>query len=305
VAEIRLQQCWQIAKAAFRNLVSNDIARMAGATAFFATFAIPPILMIIVRTIGLFVGKRNVGRSLIDALRNIFGEESTASIIQTIRSFRALEHNYLIAAGIFIFLLFVATSFFGVIRSSINQLWCIRTATKARLLSILKERVTAIAVILAGGLIFLSIQLLVAGQALLEKQLNTFNSTASAIICRGINILIRTTAATLWLFLLFCFLPDGRPNRKIALTGAVLTGILFTIGKAVLRILLQPVQVNNFYGISGAIALVLLFMFYSSIFLYIGAALIGALSSKRGKPIEPKAHAERYKINEDNKSENC
>lgn len=294
---------WDITKATVRSLVHNDISRMAGATAFFATFALPPILIIVVRTLGLFLDRHAVGRSMMGALRSLFGQECTASIIQTIRSFRSLEHNYLIATGIFLFLLFVATSLFAVIQNSINQLWHIRSSTGAPILEILKARASAFTIIVAGGVIFLSIQLLIAGQILLGKQLNTSGSATGGFIFRTITQLITVCAATVWLYLLFILLPDGRAARKIVLRGAAVTAVLLTIGKAVLKLLLRPVQVNRFYGISGAIALILLFMFYSSIFLYCGAALIRVLSEASGHPIAPKAHAERYRLSTEAKKE--
>ena len=62
-----------------------------------------------------------------------------------------------------------------------------------------------------------------------------------------------------------------------------------------LRVLLSPGRVNDFYGASGALVLVLLFMFYSSIILYFGAAIIRAWSDAAGQPVEPKAHAIKYR----------
>lgn len=269
---------------------------MAGATAFFATFALPPIIMITVRTLGLFMNKRALGHSVMNALQQIFGTESVNSFIHTIRSFRALEGNYLIATGIFLFLLFVATSLFTVIRNAINQLWCIRTLPDKSILAILKKRAISVAIILAGGLLFLAIQVLLAGQQLLGQRMNMVSPAMSIFVSTIINTLVTTAIAFIWLYMLFMILPDGKPDAGIARMGAAVVSILFTVGKIVLKLLLRPVQVDSFYGATGAIALVLLFMFYSSIFLYFGAALIHTLSTARGKQITPKTYAESYRL---------
>src|SRR5215203_4061099 len=94
----------RILVASFRELGTNDPFRMAGATAFFTTFSLPAILMIIVRTLGIFSDRRTVGRSMGAELRKVIGEESMNSILQAIRSFRSLQHNLLFSIGVFLFL---------------------------------------------------------------------------------------------------------------------------------------------------------------------------------------------------------
>ena len=283
-------------KHTFRNLAENDIFRMAGATAFFTTFALPPILMVIVRILGLFSDRRTVGRALLAPLRQVFGPEAIEGLLQTIRSFRALEGNYFIATGIFIFLLFVATTLFRIIRNSINQLWAIRVVPGINVVSMLRARALAIVVILAGGLLFLSVQVFDAVQHLISRYVNISRPETDWLIWKIVKLLTATLIASIWFYMLFHILPDGRPPRKIAIKGAVVTGILFTGGKTILGVLLQPTKFNTFYGASGAFALIMLFMFYSSIFLYFGAALIRALADSGNTPIVPRKHAERYMV---------
>jgi membrane protein len=285
--EIRF--AWNILKAAIRHLSDHDLFRMAGATAFFTTFALPAILMIIVRTLGLFIDRRTVGRQMGKQLREILGSESMDSILQAIRSFSALQHGYLFTAGVFVFLLFVATTLFKVIRNSINEIWGVRSTPHGKLLVMLKSRIVSVAVILLGGILFLAVQFIDAGQHMFSAYLIDNLPDTTFYLGRGLKVLLAILISTAWFYVLFSFLPDGRPSRKIALSGAVITAILFSIGKWILGILLSPGNVNSFYGASGAMVLVLLFMFYSSIILYFGAALIRSASEAYGSPVIPKS----------------
>ncbi len=266
---------------------------MAGATAFFTTFALPPMLIIVVRVFGLFLDRRTVGQALLRPLEGPFGEVGTAPILQAIRSFRALPSNALTAAALFLFLLFVATTLFKVVRGSINQLWCVRPLAGAGVRAAVRSRGVSLAVILAGGALFLAVQLAEAGTALLQRYLDP---QAALFLNRILNTGLALVISSAWFFVLFRALPDGRADRRIALGGALLTGILFTAGKTVLSLLLRPVPVTNFYGVSGAFALVLLFLFYSALFLYVGAAIIEAWGNAVGRPIVAKAGAERYRL---------
>lgn len=282
-----------ILRAAARSLAANDVFRMAGATAFFTTFALPPMLIIVVRVFGLFLDRRTVGEALLRPLEGPFGEVGTAPILQAIRSFRALPGNALTAAALFLFLLFVATTLFKVVRGALNQLWNIRPAGGSGFRTALRSRSVSVAVILAGGALFLSVQLADAGQQLLQRYLDP---QVARFLDRILNTGLVTLISSAWFFLLFQALPDGRPDRRISIAGALFTGGLFTAGKAVLGLLLRPVPVTNFYGVSGAFALVLLFLFYSALFLYVGAALIEAWGTAVGRPVVPKAGAERYRL---------
>ena len=90
-----------------------------------------------------------------------------------------------------------------------------------------------------------------------------------------------------WFSLLFHFLADGRPSWKASLLGGLLTGILFTAGKFLLRTLLIDSNIGSLYGTAGSFVLVLLFVFYSSFILYYGASFIAVYSAKKKWPIRP------------------
>jgi membrane protein len=91
--------------------------------------------------------------------------------------------------------------------------------------------------------------------------------------------------------MLFHFLGDGRPLWKASFAGGVLTGILFTAGKFILKMLLVKSNISNMYGASGSFVLVLLFVFYTSFIMYYGACFIAVYSSKKKWLIKPNRKA--------------
>jgi membrane protein len=211
------------------------------------------------------------------------------SIRQAIRSFRELQENYILTAVIFTFLLFVATTLFKIIKGSINEIWNIRGGPRQSLILMLRSRGISVAVILLGGILFFAIQLIDSGRQLVGRYL----PHSGFHLGNMLSIVIVVLVSTLWFYVLFVYLPDGRPARRIAIGGAAITAVLFYVGKLILRSLLSPGRLNSFYGASGAILLVLLFMFYSSLILYFGAALIKAWSDAVRQPVSPNTLAGR------------
>jgi membrane protein len=113
-----------------------------------------------------------------------------------------------------------------------------------------------------------------------------FNKTLSAAIS------IVTVWA--WFTVLFRYLPDGKPPWRVAITGALLTSILFSFGKYLLRWLLPNSNIGVVYGTSASIVLLLLFVFYSSLILYYGAAFTKVWSVFINQPIKPVNNAIYY-----------
>jgi len=111
-----------------------------------------------------------------------------------------------------------------------------------------------------------------------------------------LNYLLAIGMITAWFAILFRFLPDARPAWGIVLRGAFLTGVLFTIGKVVLRWALSYSNINSLYGASASIVLLMLFVFYSALILYFGAAFIKIWSVYKSQPIEPLRYASHYQL---------
>lgn len=269
---------------------------MAGATAFFTTFALPPIVFILAQLFGLLIGQGNMGRGLLQSISNTLGNEGTEQVRGVIRSIRGFNDSWYVIVIGSVFLVFVATSLFSVIKNSLDQIWQVSVSEHPGFLFALSIRLRSFAVILLVGILFLAELLFESLEATGGNYVEAiwkgggryFNSITSEIV----SVLIVAT----WFTMLFRFLADARPSWKAAVSGGLLTAILFTGGKLLLRTLLVNSDISKLYGASGSFVLVLLFVFYSSFILYYGACFIAIYSGKKQWPIIPTTHAYNYSI---------
>lgn len=283
-------------KTAFKALSATDPLRLAGATAFFTTFALPAILIIILQALRLVFIPRNISRQLFTQLESLVGEETTQDLINTLKAFRSIAENWLVAIGGFIFLLFVATTLFKVIKDSLNQVWAIRSVRKRSFKSIMRSRMRGVLVILFTGFVFILGLFFEATLAYLGKYIEQLVPDLVTYYRSAFSYLITVITATLWFALVFYLLPDGRPRWKILFTGALVTSILFNIGKLVLRWLLTYSNINSIYGASASIVLLLLFVFYCSLIFYFGASFTNVWADANGVPVQPLPYAKKYRI---------
>jgi membrane protein len=272
---------------AFRGFQDNDPLRLAAATAFFATFALPPILIILTQTLGFIFEPKDINERLAQHLRAFFGKESVSMIMRTLEGFRDLAVNWFIAICGFIFLLFVATTLFKIIRDSINQLWNIKSQRGKNVPQRLIPRLKSMGLILLTGLLFIAGLLAEAMQAVLNPYIKGLWSNAGTAVVILINQVISLMIVTVWFSVLFRLLPEGKPRWKVAIAGGLFTGILFTIGKLVLGSMLALSKIQNIYGAAGSFVLVLLFVFYVSFIFYYGAMFTYYWAENTGNGIIP------------------
>jgi membrane protein len=276
-------------------LKRNDPLRLAAATAFFTTFALPPILIILLQLFGLFVNAEQLGKKFFHTLAVTFGKEGALQIRTVFRGIKALGINPYVTIGGFIFLMFVATTLFKIIKDSINQLWGIklnRSGIKVQM----KSRLKSMAVIVVAGVLFISSILADGLQSVIGTYMQGDTESSIAIIILLVNKSISLGIVTIWFTLVFRYLPDGQPNWRVAFTGGLFTAILFTIGKFLLRGLLPYKNINSVFGASGSFVLLLLFVFYSSFTLYYGACFTKMFGMKIKEPIQPRSNAFTYEL---------
>ena len=283
---------------AFGLFQKNDPLRLAGATAFFTNFALPPILLILIRLFGFFIDRKILVNRIFERLSSILDQSSTQQIRQTLRNIRGVDHKWYATLISFVFFLFVATTLFAVIKNSMDQIWSIAMKEKTSFLFNLKMRARSMVIILLAGILFFVGLLTDSMQAFIGSYINPASPTFGRVFLSILNQALFIAIVTTWFSVLFRFLTSGRPTWKSSVRGGILTGILFTLGKYILRIALPLSNIGNIYGASGSIVLIMLFVFYSSFIFYFGACYVKVLSDAKETPIRPIKGAFNYEIKE-------
>ena len=259
---------------------------MAGATAFFTMFALPPILIILVQVFSLFINPATIRHELFSGLSGIFGKEAVRLIITVIKGFHKLNYNWAATIAGFLFLTFVATTLFKVIKSSLNQLWGMPAHVGQKAITTLGSRLQSLLVIFISGLLFSVAVLIETLQAFIGSYVYELVPSISPFFNRFQTFVLSTFIMAVWFLMAFRYLSHGRPAWRIAWIGALFTSLLFSIGKIILGILLSYNNINSIYGTSASVVLLLLFLFYSAMMLYYGAAFTKTWALHKGCDIE-------------------
>lgn len=274
----------KLLKNSFRRLQQNDPLRLAGATAFFTSFALPPIIILLFQLFRLFFDRKLIGAQLRKVLSGTLGQEGAEQLRSTARGFRNLAQNWYMDILGLLFLVFIATTLFKVIRNSLHDIWDIGLR-KTGLLYDLKVRGQSLAIILTTGILFVAASIIDVTRVVAEEYIGRIWQTGSVFITTVFNEIGSILVTTIWFIILFRYLANARPSWRVAKAGGILTGVLFYIGRTILSSVMSHSNAGIIYGAGTAIVLILLFVFYSSFILYFGACFIKEYSLFINDPI--------------------
>jgi len=267
---------------------------LASSTAFFTTFSIAPIILILVNILSIYFKSELISKKLLQNIQTTLGEQPAKQIESIIMNFQVLESNIWFTLGGSVFFAFVATTLLLVIQQSIHILWHISIKSTVSWRMNFIERFKALVLILSLGLLFMASQLLDALVILLYTYLHSLIPSLGTIYLRTLNISLSSVVIIMWITTLFKYLPDAKVKWEVAFAGGILTGLLYMLGKFILHKILIHSNVATIFGASASFALILLFIFYSSFIVYYGASFTYAYGENVGKPIIPGKYADLY-----------
>ncbi|HZB12048.1 MAG TPA: YihY/virulence factor BrkB family protein [Chryseolinea sp.] len=274
----------------------NEPLILASATAFFMLFSLTPILVILLNILSVLFRNNKITEALFQPIEKVFGAATSEQILSVVEKVKSFGGEWYITAGGFIFLLFIATNLLNIVRHAINQLWHIRKRPSKKIKYDLRERLVSILLILSIGFVFMISLLLDTSIAFLHGYLQELIPSVDTVVVRFVNIIFSILVVTAWFTILYKILPDAIVHWKVALVGGLLTGVLFTIGKWILRHLLDYSNMVTIFGAFASVFFILLFIFYSSLIFYFGASFTYSYASETDKPIKPRKYSDNYEV---------
>lgn len=265
----------------------------AAALAFFTVFSIAPVLVVVVTLVGLFVGEQAVRGQLFEQLEGTIGPEA-AGVVQT-----AVINSQIDQSGIWPALVGIgatiigATTVFAQMQQSLNQIWdVVPRPSRSSLWIFIKGRLLSLTIILAIGFILLvSLLLSVALRAILAFAEEWLPVPGWSMVVLELSLSL--FVVTVLFAAMFKILPDVVLTWRDVLLGAFITAVLFTVGRSLIAIYLAYTATASAYGAAGSLALLLLWVNYSSMILLFGAAFTRAHLEGRGLHVRPRSTAVR------------
>ncbi len=281
----------EITKNTFSKFMDDRGLKFSAALAYYTIFSLPPLLLMIIGLGSFFYGKSMVQGEIFNQMSSFVGANASKQI-QEVLAKTSVDNNGLIATVIsFVVLVIGASSMFGEIQDSMNIIWGLKSKPQKGVAKFLFNRLLSFSMIIVLGFILLV-------SLLLNAILGAFITKLSTLLPEGIanwlflfDYAIMVSVIALLFTAIFKVLPDAKIKIKDVIVGALVTTGLFLAGKFLIGFYLKNYANASAYGAAGSIILILLWVYYTSIILYLGAEFTHAYVKAKGKKIEPYSYA--------------
>lgn len=286
-----LKEWWKVIAATFMGFINDNGLKLSASLAYYTVFSIAPLLILIISLTSLFLGHDAVNNNLYPHIKQFVGVQAAAQIQEIIKNLEfSGKSGTALVIGIAI-LLIGASSMFVEIQDSINIIWRVRAKPKSGWIKLLQNRFLSFSLIISlGFLLLVSLMVNIAINALSER-LAHFLPGLTVLVLNGINLIITLIVIATLFGIIFKVLPDVKIHWVSVRSGAIFTAVLFMLGQYLIGLYIRYTAQGSAYGAAGSIIIILVWIYYSSAILYIGAEFTQVYSEATGCHIEPADYA--------------
>lgn len=259
--------------ASFQRWSDKRASSKGAALALYMIFSLAPILVLVVATSGWLFGEDAVRNEILMQIRQFAGDRS-AEVVATVMQSAHQSNNGALAALVSVgLLIFSSTTAFAELKSSLDEMWDVDLTKHAGFRATAASRLVAFGVVLSLSACLLATVLINAVLAALKNYwIVIFGEQTYASVT-----LVLTNAFSFAIFVtLFAvvlkMLPSVPMRWRDVFPGALLTTLLFAIGKTAIGFYLGQGTVISAYGAAGSVVALIMWIYFSALIFFFGAA---------------------------------
>jgi membrane protein len=296
-----IRKAWDVAQATVSEFVDDDCATLAAALAYYTALGLSPMLVLLL-WLATFAGE-DMQQRMVAELQGLVGPQGGQALKAVVDNADATP-----ALGTFagivslVTLLFSVSGVFGQLQAALNRMWDVKAApvtANGNWLWIQKRLLSLGAFLSVGFLLVVSLAVTAVVEGWTERFRQGLPGTALVweLVTFGVSLVVSAVLFAL----MFMVLPDVKLGWRDTAVGGAATAILFSIGRWAIGLYLGRSSVGSAYGAAGSLVVVLVWVYYASLVVFLGAELTQVLARRRGRHVQPEAHAIEVERHEEEK----
>jgi membrane protein len=262
--------------------IDDKASALSAALAYYSLFSLAPLILITVAVAGFVFGQQAAEGQLYTQLAGLIGDASAKAVQGVVANMHQQQSGGVVAAIVGVAtLLFGATGVFAQLQDSMNTIWRAKSPTTNSILDFLRVRLLSFSMVLGIGFLLLVSLVLSAVLAALGDYIGGF-LPGGAALGQALNATVSLVVVTVLFAMIYKLLPDTYVAWRDVWLGALVTSMLFTVGKVAIGYYLGKASVASSYGAAGSVVILLLWVYYSSMILYFGAEFTHVYSMHYG-----------------------
>jgi membrane protein len=286
--KVALKPWLTLSKSAVSSWLDDFAPSMGAALSYYTVFSLAPLLLIVVSVAGLVFGEEAVRGELFGQLQGLMGADAAQAVQGLLASASKPSHGVLgTVIGVAV-LLFGATTVFGELQDDLDRIWRAPARKGSGVWSLLRARLLSFGMILA--LAFLLMVSLVIGAVIsaLGKWWGPMFG-GWEVLAQVVNLVVGFALTTAIFAIIYKMMPRVRVRWHDVWIGAVVTALLFTIGKFLIGLYIGKSGVASGFGAAGSLIVVFLWVYYSAQIFLLGAEFTWVYARTHGSMQQPAA----------------
>jgi len=270
---------------------ANNPWRLGAVVAYYAVLSLPGLLIIIINSVGAIWGTEIVQGQITGEISEAIGPDAAQAVIGIIENTQEDGRTLfatILGVGV---LIFGATGVFYQLQISMNEIWGVKVDPKAGFIKIIKDRALSLAFVLAIAFLLIISFVVSTALTLVSTYLSRLWEPGYVIVAQVVEFAFSTGVLGVLFVLIFKFMPDMKIRWNSVWLGGFITAFLFNFGKILLSLYFGFSEPGSTYGAAGSVVLVLLWVSYSCLILFFGAAFTRVYAERYGPNLHPEDYA--------------
>jgi len=282
-------------KRTLKEFLEDDCPAMAASMSYFTVFSLAPLLVLTLMVVGVFVDPADLQGHIRDQMATLIGADGARQVDEMVLSADLTSDRGPLPTILGVLaLIFGATGAFGALQSALNRVWEVKPdPRRGGLKSFVGKRLLSLGMV--GTIAFLLLVSLIVSAALsaFGDRIAGMLGGISGTVMQVAQVTVSLAVVGILFAAIFKILPDARIAWRDVRVGALFTTILFVAGKFLIGFYLSRADPGSTFGAAGALAVILIWIYYSAMIVFLGAEFTQVWSSERGRGIEPEEGAVR------------
>lgn len=282
---------WSTVRTSFSEFIDSDPFSQAATIAYYTIFSLPAVMIITVMAAATFYDAPTVRNAIIEQAGHLIGRSSAEDLRLMLDKAAVTETRFMARALGLIALVISAGSVFASLQSALNHVWKVEAKPGKAVWKYLSTRLMSLALVACFGFLMLVSLVLDAALVAVSDRLAMWFSGVASFIIHAADLALSFGIVTCIFAVIFRVLPDARVAWRHVWGGALVTALLFTLGKFLIGFYVSKSGVSDAYGTASTVIVILMWVYYSTVIMLFGAHYTHVRTRDRGPGVRPMEHA--------------
>lgn len=269
----------------------NNPWRLGAVVAYYAVLSLPGLLIVVINSVGAIWGTEIVQGEITQQISEAIGPDAAKSVVEIIENSRNNDKTVFATIMGIAILIFGATGMFYQLQISMNEIWSVKVDPDAGIWKVVKDRALSLGFVMVISFLLIISFVVSTALTVLSGFLSRLWEPGLVYLAQFFEFGLSTAVLGLLFVLIFRFMPDMKIKWSSVWLGGLMTSVFFNLGKILLSFYFGAASPDSTYGAAGSVVLILLWVSYSCLILFFGAAFTRIYTERYETEILPQDFA--------------